>query len=201
MPFFGTTTVRFSTALPRTIAESAAAGEMEDGLRFRQGAHQDGKLPQPTDQTMKNSIAWQELERSFDYFQRGARVNRLAYLTLRTTVLFAGALVPIVALAATNDVAVACLGAVIVAAEGMTQLTQVHDHWVRYRRTAEALRREALAFVSGTGPYQHGELTEEQQLAARIVDFAGQESADWEETILSAWQKTSPRGAADPGSR
>ena len=174
---------------------------MEDGLRFRQGAHQDKKLPQPTDQTMKNSIAWQELERSFDYFQRGARVNRLAYLTLRTTVLFAGALVPIVALAGSNDVAVACLGAVIVAAEGMTQLTQVHDHWVRYRRTAEALRREALAFVSGTGPYQDGELTEEQQLAARIVDVAGQESADWEETILSAGQKSNPRGAAGPGSR
>jgi len=168
-------------------------------MSFRQRAHQDGELPQPTDETMKNSIAWQELQRSFDYFQQGARVNRFAYLTLRTTVLFAGALIPIVALAASNEVAVACLGAVIVAAEGMTQLTQVHDHWIRYRRTAESLRREALAFVSGTGPYEKGELSDEQQLASRLLDFVGQESATWEETVLAAGQKSNPRGEADAG--
>ena len=149
---------------------------------------------------MKHSTGWLELERSFSYFQQGARRNRAAYLVLRTTVLLAGMLIPIVALATSNEVAVACLGALIVAAEGVTQLTQVHDHWVRYRRTAELLRREALAFVSGTGPYRKGELSDDQQLASRIVDFVGQESAAWEETILSAGQQSHLGGQAEPGS-
>jgi len=145
---------------------------------------------------MKHSTGWQELERSFGYFQQGARRNRAAYLALRTTVLLAGAIIPIVALATSNEVAVACLGALVVAAEGTTQLTQVHDHWVRYRRTAELLRREALAFVTGTGPYRKGELSDDQQLASRIVDFEGQETAAWEETILAAGQQSHGRQAA-----
>jgi hypothetical protein len=148
---------------------------------------------------MKNSIAWQELERSFVFFHKSAGRNRAAYLALRTTVLLAGALIPIVALATSNEVVVACLGALIVAAEGIAQLTQVHDHWVRYRRTAEVLRREALAFVAGAGPYEKGELRDDQLLAARMLDFAGQESAQWEETILAAGPTSNLTRQVDAG--
>ncbi|TFH28931.1 MAG: DUF4231 domain-containing protein [Myxococcales bacterium] len=167
---------------------------------FRQRADQGSKLVQPTDETMKNSIAWQELERSFRYFEKGARGNRAAFLVLRITVLLAGALIPIVALATSAEVVVACLGALIVATEGTAQLTQVHDHWVRYRHTAEALRREAFAFVSGAGPYEKNELGDGQLLAARILDFTLQESAAWEETVLSETRKSRRAGQADAGS-
>jgi hypothetical protein len=146
-------------------------------------------LPQPATDAERSSVAWRELERSFEYFHKGASRNRLVYLALRTIVLIAGAVVPIVAFAASSDLIVACLGAVIVVAEGATQLTQVHGHWIRYRRTAEAIRREALAFVAGTGPYQEGELRRDQRLASRIVDVIGQESADWEETVRSGLLK------------
>jgi hypothetical protein len=173
----------------------------EDVVIFRQRADQRSTLVQPTEAAMKNSIAWQELERSFRYFDNGARVNRAAYLGLRSTVLLAGALIPIVALATSKEVVAACLGALIVAAEGTAQLTQVHDHWVRYRHTAEALRREAFAFVSGTGPYKNDELGADQLLAARILDFTLQESAGWEETVLSEGRKSQSAGQPDAGSQ
>ena len=86
------------------------------------------------------------------------------------------------------------------AAEGTAQLTQVHDHWVRYRHTAEALRREAFAFVSGVGPYEKYELGDDRLLAARILDFTLQESSAWEETVLSESRTSRRSGQADAGS-
>ena len=151
------------------------------GLLHRDSEH--GQLPEPPDEAVRNSVAWQELERSFRFFHRSAGANRLGYLALRTTVLVAGALVPIVALATSRPTVVASLGAVIVIAEGLAQLTQVHDHWVRYRHTAEALRREAIAFASSAGAYGSGELSGDQRLAARILDLEAEENSAWEETV------------------
>lgn len=152
------------------------------GLLHRDTEH--GRLPQPPDEAVRNSVAWQELQRSFSFFHRNAGANRMGYLALRTTVLVAGALVPIVALATTRPTIVAGLGAVIVVAEGVAQLTQVHDHWVRYRHTAEALRREAIAFASNAGAYGSGdELSGDQRLATRILDLEAEENSAWEETV------------------
>jgi hypothetical protein len=155
------------------------------------GSAGDSSLPQPEDAAEQSSLAWRELERMFAYFDRGASRNRLGYLVLRTVVLVAGAVVPIMALAADSPTAVACIGAVIVLAEGFTQLTQVHGHWVRYRRTAEALRREALTFVSRTGAYRQGDLDRTQLLASRLLDVASQESTGWEETVRAGLAKPS----------
>ena len=161
------------------------------GLLHRDSEH--GRLPVPPDETLRNSVAWQELQRSFLFFHKNAGANRLAYLTLRTIVLVAGALVPIVALGSSQQVVVAGLGALIVVAEGLAQLTQVHDHWVRYRHTAEALRREAIALVSSAGVYGSGDLRENERLAAsRILDLEAQENADWEETVRAEGLKSHP---------
>jgi hypothetical protein len=151
------------------------------GLLHRDSEH--SRLPEPPDETLRNSVAWQELQRSFLFYHRYAGANRLGYLALRTTVLVAGALVPIMALATSRQVVVAALGALIVVAEGVAQLTQVHDHWVRYRRTAEALRREAIAFASSAGVYGSGDLTDNQRLASRILDLEAEENNAWEETV------------------
>jgi hypothetical protein len=159
-------------------------------LLHRDSEH--SRLPEPPDETLRNSVAWQELRRSFLFYHRNAGANRLGYLALRTTVLVAGALVPIMALATSRQVVVAALGALIVVAEGVAQLTQVHDHWVRYRRTAEALRREAIAFASGAGVYGSGDLTGNQRLASRILDLEAEENSAWEETVRAERLKSHP---------
>jgi hypothetical protein len=160
------------------------------GLLHRDAEH--SRLPQPPDEALRNSVAWQELQRSFLFFHKSAGANRLAYLGLRTTVLVAGALVPIMALATSRQTVVAGLGALIVVAEGLAQLTQVHDHWVRYRHTAEALRREAIAFASGAGVYGSGEQSGNERLVARILDLEAEENAGWEETVRAEGLKSHP---------
>ena len=164
------------------------------GLLHRDSEH--GRLPDPPDEAVRNSVAWQELQRSFMFFHRNAGANRLGYLALRTTVLVAGALVPIVALATSRQTVVAGLGAVIVVAEGLAQLTQVHDHWVRYRHTAEALRREAIAFASNAGAYGSGELSGDQRLAIRILDLEAEENSAWEETVRAERANSQHAGAS-----
>ena len=141
-------------------------------------------LPQPEDETARTSLAWVELNRQFAFFHASAGANRLFYLGMRMTVLIAGALVPIMALTSGSKIVVAALGALVVVAEGTAQLTQVHDHWIRYRRTAEALRREAVAFCTHTGAYHRAvTMTPEQRLATRLLDVSAQESSAWEETV------------------
>ena len=152
-------------------------------------------LPEP-EESDRTTLAWRELERSFTYFDRAARGNRAVYMLLRTIVLVAGAMVPILALSVESAVVVAIVGGVIVVAEGVTQLTQVHGHWLRFRVAAESLRREALAFVSRTGPYQVGDLSRDQLLASRLSDVATAESSAWEETVRAGLAQTeSPQTA------
>ncbi len=150
--------------------------------RNRQRALQE-LLPQPSGPGERDSAAWLELQRSFRFFQRGARRNRCLYFVLRVTVLIAGASVPIVSLSLAGRSSVALLGALIVVAEGATQLTQVHGHWLRYRRTAESLRREAISFATHSCSYEHAHPSRERLLATRIVTIIGRENHEWEETV------------------
>lgn len=51
----------------------------------------------------------------------------------------------------------ALAGVVIVVAEGLQQLLHTHENWIRYRSTAEALRRESFAFASRLNGYANGD--------------------------------------------
>lgn len=130
-------------------------------------------LPQPEDQAERPSPAWQELERSFAYINGGAghqparvtwpcaRDRRRGRSDRRS-----------------RPTAPSWWHASATSSwwpRGSRSLTRVHGPSVRYRRRAEALCRAALTFVSGTGPYQVGELRRDQLLAAGLIDVVAAE--------------------------
>lgn len=144
-------------------------------------------LPSPPDAESQDSVAWRELERQFAFFDLKAKRNHRLHVLLRGLVLVAGAATPLVALTTDRQIWTAVLGAVVVMAEGISQLAQAHDHWVRYRRAAELLRAEALTFCTSTGPYASLDVAEQLDvLAERLTNISTLEGSEWFETAQTA---------------
>ena len=69
------------------------------------------------------------------------------------------------------------LAAVIVMLEGAQHLYQLHEHWITYRSTAEALKHERYLYLGKAGPYAGDD--RHRQLAERIEGLTSQEHAKW----------------------
>lgn len=87
-----------------------------------------------------------------------------------------GAAVPVAALAA-PAVLTAIIAASIVVAEGAQQLYQWQSNWLRYRLTAEALKREKHLYLTHSGPYRSG--NRRTLLAERVEAIVAAENTDW----------------------
>jgi hypothetical protein len=69
------------------------------------------------------------------------------------------------------------LAAVIVLLERAQHLYQLQEHWISYRSTAEALKRERYLYLAGAAPYT-GE-DRHRLLAERTEGLLSQEHAKW----------------------
>jgi hypothetical protein len=69
------------------------------------------------------------------------------------------------------------LAAVIVVLEGAQHLYQFQEHWITYRPTAEALKRERYLHLAQAGPYAVDD--RHRQLAERLEGLISQEHAKW----------------------
>jgi hypothetical protein len=73
-------------------------------------------------------------------------------------------------------------GVLIVMVEGVQQLLHTHENWIRYRSTAESLRRESFAFASRLDGYDARDKVVRQTLLARNIQAILQnESRTWTE--------------------
>jgi Protein of unknown function (DUF4231) len=67
------------------------------------------------------------------------------------------------------------LGILVTLFEGMLQLNQYHENWIRYRATCESLKHEKYIFLANAGPYA-GVDNPRAMLAESLVS---QEHAKW----------------------
>jgi hypothetical protein len=70
------------------------------------------------------------------------------------------------------------LGILVTLFEGMLQLNQYHENWIRYRSTCESLKHEKYIFVANAGPYA-GVDNPRAMLAERVESLVSQEHAKW----------------------
>jgi Protein of unknown function (DUF4231) len=138
------------------------------------------ELQHPADAGDRESIAWRELEHAFGWFHGQARRSRIAYIVLKCATIAAGASVPLLI---TNDrwlLGASLAGAFVAVAEGVQQLLHNHENWIRYRTTAELLRREAFAFAARLGPYDHLEAdVRQRRLAEHVQSILVGENQTW----------------------
>ena len=80
------------------------------------------------------------------------------------------------------------LGILITVFEGMLQLNQFHENWIRYRSTCEALKHEKYIFLANAAPYSDVEKPR-ALLAERVESLVSQEHAKW-----ASVQQQAPKG-------
>jgi Protein of unknown function (DUF4231) len=136
-------------------------------------------LPEPAD---AGDLVWRELDREFARFDRQAGRHRVAYLSLRMVVLAVGAAVTVLAAVGAHPALTASLAAVVVVAEGVQQLFQLHTRWIAYRTAAEGLRRQAFRYVAGLTPYDDP-ATRRARLAGALEEVTGGENDTWARTM------------------
>lgn len=141
-------------------------------------------LPPPRDDADAADLLWQEYVAYFRWYDRAARYHRWGHLSLRLLVLVLAAAVAVLAGSATSPRLTATLAAVIVAAEGAQQLFQLHANWLRYRQSAESLRRHAFQYAAGVAPYDRKDRRD--RLALALQDVIGSEGAGWSDTMARA---------------
>lgn len=95
-------------------------------------------------------------------------------------------LLPIQVLTGAMGVAVAAIG-------GLLSLYRFQEKWVRYRVTAENLRRDKFFFLTGTAPYDADEKF--QILVTRVEAILAVENVQWAEST-AVKKKAGGAGAA-----
>ena len=75
-------------------------------------------------------------------------------------------------------IAAGALGVLVTLFEGMLQLNQYHENWIRYRSTCESLKREKYISLANAGPYANVEKPR-ALLAERVEALVSQEHAKW----------------------
>ncbi|MFX0577586.1 DUF4231 domain-containing protein [Nocardia nepalensis] len=125
----------------------------------------------------ENDPVWVRLNEQLRWYStKGALAQRM-YKRVKFGQIVVGATVPVVAALSAPAGLTASIAAVVVVAEGAQQLFQWHTDWLRYRSTAEALKREKYLFLANSGPYRTSD--RRAVLAERVEVVLGNENTGW----------------------
>jgi hypothetical protein len=120
---------------------------------------------------------WDRLEDQIGWYSRKSRENQRLYKWLKLLEIAVAAVLPVVAAIHSPVWVTGGLAAVIVVLEGAQHLYQFQEHWITYRSTAEALKRERYLYLAEAGPYAGGD--RHKILAERLEGTISLENAGW----------------------
>ena len=134
----------------------------------------------------------ERLEDQIGWYDRKSVSNMHWFKRLKMTEIVAAAIIPFLAATHLPQAAVTTgvLGVLITVFEGMLQLNQYHENWIRYRSTCESLKHEKYIFLANAAPYSNVE-NARALLAERVESLVSQEHAKW-----ATVQQQDPKGAS-----
>ena len=118
------------------------------------------------------------------WFSEHASGQRALYLSVKVIQIVLAAAVPVAASVHAPVAVTGGLGALIVVLEGVQQLFQWHDCWIRYRTAESALRRERFLYQARADAYASA-ADPVALLAERIDQITSSEAAGWAKTFGS----------------
>ncbi|KAA8889401.1 DUF4231 domain-containing protein [Nocardia colli] len=134
-------------------------------------------MPEVGGSVDENDPVWVRLNEQLRWYStKGALAQRM-YKRVKFGQIAVGAAVPVVAALSAPAGVTASIAALVVIAEGAQQLFQWHTNWLRYRGTAEALKREKYLFLANTGPYLSTD--RRATLIERVESVLGNENTGW----------------------
>ena len=117
------------------------------------------------------------LEDQISWYNKNSLRSHFLFKMLKAVVIVCAALIPLLSgLQATLPWLTGSLGALIAVLEGLQQLNQYQQNWIRYRSTCESLKREKYLYLAKAGPYA-GVSDARAILAERIESLGSEEEA------------------------
>jgi Protein of unknown function (DUF4231) len=132
---------------------------------------------QPVPSPTADDPTWDRLEHQLSWYSRKSAENQRCYKWLKLLEIAIAAALPVVAALHSPVWVTGTLAAVIVVLEGAQHVYQFQEHWITYRSTAEALKRERYLYLAGAGPYAGND--RHRQLAERLEGLLSQENTKW----------------------
>jgi|SRR5665213_640167 len=131
----------------------------------------DNSVPDPIIERLEDQIGW---------YDRSSRSNMRWFKRIKISEIASAAVIPLLAASRVPRAAIATgiLGVVVTVFEGMLQLNQFHENWIRYRSTCESLKHEKYIYLANAGPYSNVEKPR-ALLAERVESLVSQEHAKW----------------------
>jgi len=125
--------------------------------------------PDPVFERLEDQIAWYDVK---------SRSNMQWYKRLKISEIASAAVIPMLAASAIPRamIVTGALGVIVTLFEGMLQLNQFHENWIRYRSTCESLKHEKYIYLANAGPYASVEKPR-ALLAERVEALVSQEHA------------------------
>ncbi|OXR39768.1 hypothetical protein B7C42_08162 [Nocardia cerradoensis] len=120
---------------------------------------------------------WARLVDQLAWYSSKSAAAQRSYTRVKIGQIAVGATVPVVAALSAPPAVTAASAAVVVVAEGAQQLFQWHSNWLRYRSSAEALKREKFLYMAGAGRYSASD--RRMVLAERLESLISQENTQW----------------------
>jgi hypothetical protein len=123
----------------------------------------------------------QRLKAEFLFYDSGAKRHLKRYQRYKTIQIIAGSAIPVASLLVPNGEVrgvTAGLGALVAAIESYLQFRQYQQNWVRWRSTAEALKREAHLYAQKAGAYRTA-ADPAVTLAETVEEIVGSEQQSW----------------------
>ena len=136
------------------------------------------------------SAAWHRLEEQLAYYSGRASRYQTHYKRIKLSLIDLSAAIPILAFLPESPITryvVAGSGVVIAVLEGVLLLNQYSQLWIKYRRTAEGLKREQALLLAAAGDYQDKAAPEALRLLAeRTEALVAEENQQWVEVQSNA---------------
>jgi Protein of unknown function (DUF4231) len=107
------------------------------------------------------------LENQLNWYDKKAKSNLNRYYVIQILILGFSALIPIVNVVGGYEMTIriisSVLGAIILGATGILQLTKAQESWIIFRSTAETLKKEYNLYMLKAGDYSDPNLIDEKR--------------------------------------
>ena len=125
-------------------------------------------------------------ENQYRWYSRKSGRSRAMYMSLQAAAIIASVSIPFLAGVLSDPTVkpvVGGLGALVAILSGMSGLFQFQPNWVKFRATAEGLKREKYLFLTGSFPYSADDPF--LLFVARVEDIIGKENVDWSNRLTA----------------
>ena len=138
------------------------------------------------DQRLSDQIGW---------YDRKSTTNQRWFKLLRFAEIVAAATIPFLSGFAGNSfqikIAIGALGVLVAVLASLLGLLQLQERWIKYRATAESLRKEKFLFLTQTQPYDKDDAF--HLLVQRVEALLSKENTEWTQSIMKQLKKGQER--------